>query len=123
MLRDTNQRDTTTELFGHQISAPIVFAPIGVNKIYHNDGELAPAKVAGELGLPYCLRYLLPLQNPLKTPGWVNDGSTAGSQPIEDVGKANGKGPRFYQLYLPMTTNWVYPCSTGLGKVASMSVS
>jgi hypothetical protein len=56
MLRDTNQRDTTTELFGHKISAPIVFAPIGVNKIYHPDGELAPAKVAGELGLPYCLR-------------------------------------------------------------------
>ena len=49
-------RDTGIELFGHEISAPIVFAPIGVNKIYHNDGELAVAKVAGELKLPYCLR-------------------------------------------------------------------
>ena len=27
--------------------------------------------------------------------------STAGSQPIENVGKANGNGPRFLQLYLP----------------------
>jgi isopentenyl diphosphate isomerase/L-lactate dehydrogenase-like FMN-dependent dehydrogenase len=42
--------------FGNRISAPIVFAPIGVNKIYHNDGELAVVKVAGELNLPYCLR-------------------------------------------------------------------
>jgi len=35
---------------------------------------------------------------------WVRggvDGSTAGSQPIEDVGRVNGDGPRFYQLYLP----------------------
>jgi len=56
MLRDTNCRDTSIELFGHKINAPIVFAPIGVNRIYHNDGELAVAKVAGELKLPYCLR-------------------------------------------------------------------
>lgn len=27
--------------------------------------------------------------------------STAGSQPIEDVGAANGDGPRFFQLYMP----------------------
>ncbi|OZJ05611.1 hypothetical protein BZG36_01466 [Bifiguratus adelaidae] len=44
--------------------------------------ELPVAKVAAELNLPYCL-------------------STAGSQPIEDVAKANGSGPRFYQLYMP----------------------
>jgi len=56
MLRDTNRRDTSIELFGHKINAPILFAPIGVNRIYHNDGELAVAKVAGELKLPYCLR-------------------------------------------------------------------
>jgi isopentenyl diphosphate isomerase/L-lactate dehydrogenase-like FMN-dependent dehydrogenase len=82
MLRDTNKRDTTTSIFGHKVSAPIGFAPIGINKIYHPDGELPVAKVAKELNLPYCL-------------------STAGSQPIEDVGRANGEGPRFFQLYLP----------------------
>jgi len=47
MLLDTNRRDTTTELFGHKIRAPIVFLPIGVNKIYHPEGELPVAKVAG----------------------------------------------------------------------------
>lgn len=35
MLVDTTARDTTTTLFGHKISAPICFAPIGINKIYH----------------------------------------------------------------------------------------
>ena len=82
MLVDTNKRDTATEIWGHKVSAPIGIAPIGINKIYHKDGELPVARVAAELNIPYCL-------------------STAGSQPIEDVGKANGDGPRFFQLYMP----------------------
>ncbi|PLB54422.1 FMN-dependent alpha-hydroxy acid dehydrogenase [Aspergillus steynii IBT 23096] len=82
-LVDTNRRDTTTEIFGHRVSAPIGFAPIGINQIYHPAAEAAVARVAGELNLPYCL-------------------STAGSTPIETVGAANGPGnPRFYQLYMP----------------------
>ncbi|KAL2419005.1 FMN-dependent alpha-hydroxy acid dehydrogenase qulF [Exophiala dermatitidis] len=81
------------------ISAPIGFAPIGINKIYHPKGELPVAKVAGELRLPYGL-------------------STAGSSTIEDVvaandegrqtehavqveGAANDEPVRFFQLYLP----------------------
>lgn len=82
MLVDTNKRDMATEIFGHKVNAPIGFAPVGINKIYNPLGELPVAKVAAELNLPYCL-------------------STAGSQPIEDVGKANGNGPRFFQLYAP----------------------
>lgn len=89
-----------TSIFGHKVSAPIGIAPIGINKIYHPQGELAVAKVAGELGIPYCL-------------------STAGSYPIEDVARSNDAGraatrnnkdpqakkippgPRFFQLYMP----------------------
>ncbi|KAL6159348.1 hypothetical protein ACJBU6_03429 [Exserohilum turcicum] len=100
MLVDTNQRDTATEIFGHKVPAPIGFAPVGINKIYNPQGELPVARAAGALGLPYCL-------------------STAGSQSIEDVGKANDqgvrngqgengtaagggeKGVRFFQLYMP----------------------
>lgn len=96
-LVDTNERSTRTTIFGHSVSAPIGIAPIGINKIYHQHGELAVAKVAGELGIPYSL-------------------STAGSFPIEDVAAANDagrkiaaesgdgkipRGPRFYQLYMP----------------------
>lgn len=103
-LVDTNVRDLTTTIFGHKIPAPIMFAPIGINKLYNALGELVPAKIAGELGIPYCL-------------------STAGSQPMEDVAHANDMGasvknesnsvhsyngpnggnaqsPRFFQLYM-----------------------
>ncbi|KAK6221595.1 hypothetical protein LQW54_001367 [Pestalotiopsis sp. IQ-011] len=81
MLVDTDHRDTATTIFGHRVSAPIGFAPIGINRIYHATGELSPAKVAGELNLAYAL-------------------SSAGSYSIEDVAKANGDGGvRFYQLY------------------------
>ncbi|KAI0720311.1 L-lactate dehydrogenase [Cerioporus squamosus] len=101
---DTNVRDLTTTIFGHKIPVPIMFAPIGINKLYSPLGELIPARVAGELGMPYCL-------------------STAASQPIEEVAKANDEGasernesnsvhqydgpnggnaksPRFFQLYM-----------------------
>ncbi|KAJ5176299.1 uncharacterized protein N7482_002176 [Penicillium canariense] len=81
-LVDTNRRDTTTTIFGHKVSAPIGFAPIGINKIYHPSGEAAVASIAQELNLPYCL-------------------STAGSTAIERVAEANGSGPRFFQLYMP----------------------
>lgn len=81
MLVDTNTRDTATSIFGHKVSAPIGFAPIGINRIYHPTGEISVAKVANELNLPYTL-------------------SSAGSYSIEDVAKANGFGsPRFFQLY------------------------
>lgn len=52
MLVDTNERDLSVELFGRRIPSPICIAPIGLNGIYNPLGELAPAKVAGELGEP-----------------------------------------------------------------------
>ncbi|KAI5291078.1 hypothetical protein KEM52_000266 [Ascosphaera acerosa] len=82
MLVNTNLRDTVHQILGHRVNAPIGFAPVGVNRIYHHTGELSPAKVARELGLPYCL-------------------SAGGSYSIEDVAQANGDGLRFYQLYQP----------------------
>ncbi|KEY72265.1 hypothetical protein S7711_00264 [Stachybotrys chartarum IBT 7711] len=94
-LVDTNERSTRTTIFGHTVSAPFGFAPIGINKIYHPQGEIPVAKVAGELGIPYCL-------------------STAGSSSIEAVAEAHDAGraskldpakvpdaPRFFQLYMP----------------------
>ena len=80
MLVDTNARDTATEIFGHKLAAPIGFAPIGINRIYHPTGETSPAKVAQELNLAYAL-------------------SSAGSYSIEEVGRANDGGCRFFQLY------------------------
>lgn len=98
MLVDTTHRDTTITLFGKTLSAPICISPVGINKIYHPEGEIPVAKVAGELGIPYTL-------------------STAGSVAIEAAGESNregaregvkaGKGAqhedglRWFQLYLP----------------------
>lgn len=48
------------ELFGHRIPAPILFAPIGINKLYSPQGELVPAKIAGELGLPVRFPFTRP---------------------------------------------------------------
>ncbi|KAH7147564.1 FMN-dependent dehydrogenase [Fusarium sp. MPI-SDFR-AT-0072] len=87
-LVDTNERPTRTTIFGHEVSAPFGIAPIGINKIYHPQGELPVAKVAGELGIPYSL-------------------STTGSCPIEYVAQDSEEsyripeGPRFFQLYMP----------------------
>ena len=58
-------------------------APVGVQKLFHVDGELATAKVFGEMGLPFTL-------------------STASSAGMKDAAEANGKdNPRWFQLYWP----------------------
>ncbi|TVY93604.1 putative lactate 2-monooxygenase [Lachnellula willkommii] len=77
------QRDLSRTVFGRKLPAPIVMAPVGVQKLLHSDGELGTAKVFGEMGLPYTM-------------------STASSTGMEDVARANGAGnPRWYQLYWP----------------------
>jgi lactate 2-monooxygenase len=76
-------RDLSRTLFSRVIPAPIVMAPVGVQRLFHVDGELATARVFGELGLPYTL-------------------STASSTGMTDVANANGaKNPRWFQLYWP----------------------
>ncbi|KAH8145425.1 uncharacterized protein LAJ45_10547 [Morchella importuna] len=54
-LVDTNRRETRTEVFGRSIAAPVCFAPVGINEIYHAEAELPVARVAGRLGVPYWL--------------------------------------------------------------------
>jgi lactate 2-monooxygenase len=46
----------------------------------HPDAELASAKAAAALNIPYTM-------------------SSAASRSIEEIAKASGDGPRFYQLY------------------------
>jgi isopentenyl diphosphate isomerase/L-lactate dehydrogenase-like FMN-dependent dehydrogenase len=82
MLTGATKRDPSTTLFGAQLAAPVLTAPIGVQGIMHPDGELAVARAAAELGLPMIL-------------------STLSSHALEDVAKANGDGTRWFQLYWP----------------------
>ena len=82
MLNNVAERDLSVELFGRRYSSPVVLAPIGVQTIVHEEGELAVARAASGLGVPFAL-------------------STAASHSIEDVAEAAGDGPRWFQLYWP----------------------
>lgn len=83
MLRDVSQRDLSVELLGEQLPAPVILGPVGVQNILHKDGDLASARAAAALGLPFTL-------------------STASSRSIEEVAAAAasaGNGVRWFQLY------------------------
>lgn len=80
MLRDTAQRDLSVELLGHRYPTPIMVAPVGVQGIIHEEGELAVARACASLGVPMIL-------------------STVSSYPLEQVAEVMGDAPRWFQLY------------------------
>ena len=82
MLRDVSERDLSTTVLGTPMPAPLMLAPIGVQKIVHDDGELASARAAAALGLPFVA-------------------STASHYTMEEIAEASGDGPRWFQLYWP----------------------
>jgi len=88
MLVDATHRKVETTLFGVKYPSPVILAPIGVQGILHRDGELASARAAAKVGVPYTM-------------------STASSRSIELVAEANGSGPRWYQLYWPRNNDIV----------------
>jgi lactate 2-monooxygenase len=82
MLRMVGTRDLRTTVLGTAMPAPVMVAPVGVQQIVHPDGELATARAAGSVGVPYVH-------------------STAAGASIEDAAAAAGDGPRWFQLYFP----------------------
>jgi lactate 2-monooxygenase len=80
MLTGNTERDLTVSVLGTESPAPFLLAPIGVLSIAHAEGELAAARAAASLGIPFCL-------------------STAASSSIEQIAEAMGDAPRWYQLY------------------------
>ncbi len=80
MLRDVSERHLTTELLGHTLPAPVLLGPVGVQNIIHPEGELAAARAAATLGMPFVL-------------------STLSSFSIEAVGQSMGTTPHWFQLY------------------------
>ena len=80
MLRDVSQRDLHVDILGKRLSLPFLLAPIGVQSIVHEDGEIATARAAAAIGVPM-------LQ------------STAATHNLEEVAQALGETPRWYQLY------------------------
>jgi isopentenyl diphosphate isomerase/L-lactate dehydrogenase-like FMN-dependent dehydrogenase len=82
MLRGVGTRDLSTSLLGTRLPAPVLLGPVGVQQIIHRDAEVATARAAAGVGVPYVH-------------------STAASTSIEDAAAANGDGPRWFQLYFP----------------------
>ncbi len=80
LLRDVAQRDSSVEILGQRLPAPLLLAPIGVQEILHPEAELAVARSSAELGIPFVL-------------------STVSSRTIEQVAEAMGPAPRWFQLY------------------------
>jgi lactate 2-monooxygenase len=80
MLAGAAQRDLGCEMFGVRVAAPVFTSPIGVLEMMHPDADLAVARATARLGLPMMI-------------------SSQASFPMEEIAKANGEGPRFYQLY------------------------
>jgi lactate 2-monooxygenase len=81
MLRDVSTRELAIELLGTAMPAPLLLAPIGVQRIVHPDGELASARAAAALGVPMIA-------------------STPSHFTLEEIAAAGGGGaPRWFQLY------------------------
>ena len=84
MMVDCSKRDLSVELFGLRLPSPVFMAPIGVNGICTQDdhGDLAAARASAATGVPFCA-------------------STLSNDPLEDVARAQGETPGFFQLYTP----------------------
>ena len=82
MFRDHAVRHLSTTVLGTRMPAPVLFAPVGRQKLAHPDGELASARAAADLGLTYIH-------------------SAEASSSLEDVAAANGAGSRWYELHWP----------------------
>ncbi|KAL4893153.1 FMN-dependent dehydrogenase family protein [Aspergillus ambiguus] len=55
VLRDVHDVDTTTEIFGVKVAAPLGFAPTAAHKLAHPIGEVGTSRVAARNGVPMCL--------------------------------------------------------------------
>jgi isopentenyl diphosphate isomerase/L-lactate dehydrogenase-like FMN-dependent dehydrogenase len=80
LLVDVQQPDLSTTLLGARAAAPIVIAPTGAIGAGWPDADVAIAKVAARLGIPYTL-------------------STAATNTIEEIAQQAG-GRLWFQLYV-----------------------
>jgi lactate 2-monooxygenase len=81
MLRDVASRDLSTKVLGTAMPAPLMLAPIGVQKVVDEEGELATARAAAAVGAPMIV-------------------STNSHFSLEEIAAAAGTdAPRWFQLY------------------------
>ncbi|MGH9887703.1 MAG: alpha-hydroxy acid oxidase [bacterium] len=78
-LVDVSKIDTSVSIFGTKWDTPIIINPVGSQRAFHSEGEIAVARAA-------------------KAKGHLQILSTVATSSIEDVIAARG-GPVWYQLY------------------------
>ena len=79
-LRDVSSRDLSIEFLGRRRPTPLLLAPLGVMELAHADADVAVARAAASLGVPYTL-------------------SNQASVPMEEVASAAPSAARMFQLY------------------------
>ena len=79
-LRNVDNRDISIELFNKKYDTPFILAPIGVQSILNKDAEMASAKAAANLKMPFVL-------------------STVSSVSIEKIAKENPNSEKWFQIY------------------------
>jgi lactate 2-monooxygenase len=80
MLRDVSTRNLSIELFGRTYPSPVLAAPIGVLELAHPQADVAIARAAASLGIPYIA-------------------SNQASVPLEQTFAATPGAPHWFQLY------------------------
>jgi 4-hydroxymandelate oxidase len=82
VLRDVAVIDTGVTILGSRVTMPIMVAPSGRHRNYHDEGEQATARGAAAAGAVFTL-------------------STTSTVSIEDVATERRAAPQWFQLYMP----------------------
>src|SRR5258708_29685582 len=83
MWRAGSERELRVEFFGARLPGRILLGPVGVQEIIHAGADVASARAAASLGLPFVF-------------------STVSSRSIEEVAQSAAKvaePPRWYQFF------------------------
>ncbi|WP_198598199.1 alpha-hydroxy-acid oxidizing protein, partial [Blastococcus atacamensis] len=80
VLRDASARDTSVEIFGRRLPAPVLLGPVGALELVHPEADLAVARAAAATGVPMVF-------------------SNQGSRSMEECAAAMGDSPRWFQMY------------------------
>ena len=80
VLVDVSKIDTRIELFERTLEFPILLAPVGLQRLYHPEGEVAAARGAGKSNATYVI-------------------SSYSTTNLEDIAEA-ASGPTWMQIYL-----------------------
>ena len=80
MLKNVSSRDTSISLFGKKLPTPLLLSPVGVLELVHREADLAVAKAASSVGIPYIF-------------------SNQASHSMESCASLMGESPRWFQLY------------------------